>query len=74
LVAIYECNDILFRLDEQSGVVLLHGGGFGGPARSVRVSLANLAEETYGKIRQCLRKAAEAYVAEWRTIQKEKGA
>jgi aspartate 4-decarboxylase len=70
----YECTDILFRLAEQSGVVLLHGGGFGGPAWSVRVSLANLPEETYGKIGQYLRKAAEAYVTEWRTIQKKKGA
>ncbi len=38
------------------------------------MSLANLPEETYGKIGQYLRKAAEAYVAEWRTTQKEKGA
>jgi len=69
----YECTDILFRLAEQSGVVLLHGGGFGGPEWSVRVSLANLPEETYGKIGQFLRKAAEGYVAEWRASQKEKG-
>ncbi len=68
----YECTDILFRLAEQSGVVLLHGGGFGGPEWSVRVSLANLPEETYGQIGQHLRKAAEGYVAEWRSTQKKK--
>jgi aspartate 4-decarboxylase len=68
----YECTDILFRIAEQSGVVLLHGGGFGGPEWSVRVSLANLPEETYGKIGQYLRQAAEGYVAEWRASQKSK--
>lgn len=66
----YECTDILFRLAEQSGVVLLHGGGFGGPEWSVRVSLANLPEETYAKIGGYLRQTAEGYVAEWRASQK----
>jgi aspartate 4-decarboxylase len=61
----YECTDVLFRLAEQSGVVLLPGGGFGGPDWSVRVSLANLPEETYPKIGQYLRQAAQAYVDEW---------
>jgi aspartate 4-decarboxylase len=48
------------------GVVLLHGGGFGGPAWSVRVSLANLPEEMYAKIGQFLRAAAEGYVQKWK--------
>jgi aspartate 4-decarboxylase len=68
----YECTDILFRLAEQSGVVLLHGGGFGGPEWSVRVSLANLPEDTYGKIGQYLRTTAEGYLAEWKTAAKKK--
>ena len=55
----YECTDVLFRLAEQSGIVLMHGGGFGGPDWSVRVSLANLPEDTYPKIGQYLREAAE---------------
>jgi aspartate 4-decarboxylase len=63
----YECSDILFRLAEHRGVVLMHGGGFGGPDWSVRVSLANLAEETYPKIGQYLREAAESYVKEWQS-------
>jgi aspartate 4-decarboxylase len=61
----YECTDVLFRLAEHSGVVLMHGGGFGGPEWSVRVSLANLPEETYPMIGQYLRETAEAYVKEW---------
>jgi aspartate 4-decarboxylase len=66
----YECTDVLFRLAEKSGVVLMHGGGFGGPEWSVRVSLANLREETYPKIGQYLRDAAEGYVAEWKASTK----
>jgi len=62
----YECTDILFRIAEKSGVVLMHGGGFGGPDWSVRVSLANLPEDTYPKIGQFLREAAEGYVEEWK--------
>jgi aspartate 4-decarboxylase len=67
----YECTDVLFRLAEHSGVVLMHGGGFGGPDWSVRVSLANLAEETYPKIGQYLRETALAYVKEWKATQKK---
>jgi len=68
----YESTDILFRIAERSGVVLMHGGGFGGPDWSVRVSLANLPEETYPKIGQYLKQAAEGYVAEWKASQKTK--
>ena len=56
----------LFRLAEHSGVVLMHGGSFGGPEWSVRVSLANLREDTYPKIGQYLKEAAEGYVEEWK--------
>jgi len=63
----YECIDVLFRLAANSGVVLMPGGGFGGPDWSVRVSLANLPEETYPKIGQYLRKTAEEYVKEWKS-------
>jgi aspartate 4-decarboxylase len=67
----YECTDILFRLAEKSGVVLMHGGGFGGPDWSVRVSLANLPEDTYPKIGQYLKEAASAYVGEWKASQEK---
>ena len=63
----YECSDVLFRLAEHCGVVLMHGGGFGGPEWSVRVSLANLPEETYPKIGQYLREIASDYVEEWKS-------
>jgi aspartate 4-decarboxylase len=65
----YECVDVLFRLAEHSGIVLMPGGGFGGPDWSVRVSLANLAEETYPAIGQYLRKVALDYVKEWQAAQ-----
>ena len=61
----YECTDVLFRLAEHSGVVLMHGGGFGGPEWSVRVSLANLPEDTYPKIGHYLKEVAKAYLEEW---------
>lgn len=70
----YVCTDVLFRLAEHSGVVLMHGGGFGGPDWSVRVSLANLAEDTYPKIGQYLREAAQAYVKEWQAAKKTRAA
>jgi aspartate 4-decarboxylase len=67
----YECTDILFRLAEISGVILMHGGGFGGPEWSVRVSLANLPEDTYPRIGQLLKDAAEGYVKEWEASKKK---
>jgi len=53
--------DYLFRLAEQSGVVLMDGGGFGGPPWSIRVSLANLNDEDYAQIGNYMRKAAQQY-------------
>jgi aspartate 4-decarboxylase len=70
----YVCTDVLFRLAEHSGVVLMHGGGFGGPDWSVRVSLANLPEDTYPKIGQYLRETAQGYVQEWQATQKTSNA
>jgi len=67
----YECIDVLFRLAEHSGIVLMPGGGFGGPEWSIRVSLANLPEDTYPKIGQYLRETALAYVKEWESSQKK---
>ncbi|MEY9845309.1 hypothetical protein ABH940_002379 [Streptacidiphilus sp. BW17] len=46
----YVPTEPLFRLAEQTGVVLLNGGGFEGPQWSVRVSLANLDDLDYLKI------------------------
>ena len=68
----YACTDVLFRLAKHAGVVLMHGGGFGGPDWSVRVSLANLPEETYPKIGRYLRETMHTYVLEWKSSQQKR--
>jgi len=66
LKARYHPLDIVFRLAEQFSIVLLPGRGFDAPAWSVRVSLANLPDETYERIGEALRALARQYFAEWR--------
>ncbi|MFD6422114.1 bifunctional aspartate transaminase/aspartate 4-decarboxylase [Streptomyces sp. NPDC060198] len=61
----YEPVDPLFRLAEQTGVVLLNGGGFDGPEWSVRVSLANLDDLDYLRIGHHLRVIFDEYTQEW---------
>ncbi|MEV8315383.1 bifunctional aspartate transaminase/aspartate 4-decarboxylase [Streptomyces sp. NPDC059900] len=61
----YEPVDPLFRLAEQTHVVLLNGGGFEGPEWSVRVSLANLDDLDYLKIGHHLRAIFHDYASEW---------
>lgn len=63
----YEPIDILFRLAENSGIVLLNGGGFHGPTWSIRVSLANLDDEAYAQIGQDLKAALQQYVNEYQS-------
>jgi aspartate 4-decarboxylase len=63
----YEPVDPLFRLAEQSSVVLLNGGGFDGPEWSVRVSLANLDDLDYLKIGHHLHTIFQGYYQEWRS-------
>ncbi|MEU5181962.1 bifunctional aspartate transaminase/aspartate 4-decarboxylase [Streptomyces longwoodensis] len=69
LQATYEPVDPLFRLAQQTGVVLLNGGGFEGPQWSVRVSLANLDDLDYLKIGHHLRVIFDDYVQEWKDAQ-----
>ncbi|WP_206885323.1 bifunctional aspartate transaminase/aspartate 4-decarboxylase [Alicyclobacillus mali (ex Roth et al. 2021)] len=66
LQSAYEPVDILFRLAESSGIVLLNGGGFHAPAWSVRVSLANLPDDAYDIIGQEIVAALDAYALAWR--------
>jgi aspartate 4-decarboxylase len=66
MVKNYEPVDLLFRVAEESSVVLLDGGGFGGPPWSIRVSLANLDEDDYARIGGYIRKASEEYAAAWK--------
>jgi aspartate 4-decarboxylase len=66
MMANYEPVDFLFRLAEKSGVVLMDGGGFGGPPWSIRVSLANLDDGDYAKIGKHMVEAATEYVEAWK--------
>ena len=50
--------DILFRLAEEHGIVLLNGGGFAAPNWSTRVSLANLDDAAYANIGRAVRAVA----------------
>lgn len=61
----YKPVDILLRLAEESSIVLLSGGGFHGPEWSIRISLANLNDESYSKIGEVLRRILEEYVTIW---------
>jgi len=58
-------HELLFRLAEEAGVVLLPGGGFGTRHPSGRVSLANLNEEDYVKIGRSVRKLRDEYLARY---------
>src|SRR5688500_6251158 len=61
--------DIVFRLAEDHGIVLLNGGGFEAPDWSVRVSFANLDDEVYENIGRAVRAVARGYVMAWRAAQ-----
>ncbi|MGE5268846.1 MAG: bifunctional aspartate transaminase/aspartate 4-decarboxylase, partial [Thiohalocapsa sp.] len=58
--------EILFRLAEESGVVLLPGKGFATPHPSARVSLANLDEADCARIGRIIRSLMEDYLREYR--------
>src|ERR1700742_1833156 len=53
--------DLAFRLAEAHGIVLLNGGGFDAPEWSLRVSLANLADDVYDDIGRGVRSIARGY-------------
>lgn len=58
--------DILLRLAEESSIVLLSGSGFYSSKWSIRISLANLSDESYPEIGKVLRKILEDYAASWK--------
>ena len=62
----YEPVDVLFRLAEICSVVLLNGGGFDGPEWSIRVSLANLTDESYTAIAKGIVLIISEYVEDWK--------
>ena len=53
--------DIVFRLAEDHGIVLLNGSGFEAPDWSVRVSFANLNEHVYDDLGRAVRAVARSY-------------
>ena len=57
--------EMLFRLADEGGVVLLPGKGFGTLHPSARVSLANLNEYEYTKIGRVIRTLADEYYQEF---------
>ncbi len=62
----YEPVDVLFRLAGSCSVVLLNGGGFDGPEWSIRVSLANLDEESYTAIARGIVTIVSEYADDWK--------
>jgi aspartate 4-decarboxylase len=61
--------DLAFRLAEDHGIVLLNGGGFEAPNWSLRVSLANLPDESYEDIGRGVRTIARGYRAAFEASQ-----
>lgn len=53
--------DIVFRLAEDHGIVLLNGSGFDAPNWSVRISFANLDDYVYDDIGRAIRAVARSY-------------
>ncbi|AIJ47105.1 bifunctional aspartate transaminase/aspartate 4-decarboxylase [Comamonas testosteroni] len=58
-------GDMLFRIADETGIVLLPGRGFGSNRPSGRASLANLNEYEYAAIGRALRKMADELYAEY---------
>lgn len=70
LTSAFEPIDFVLRLAEEHGIVLMDGGGFDAPALSVRVSLANLPDESYARIGQAIINLVDDYHAQWRQNRK----
>ena len=66
----FSANELLFRIAEGTGIVLLPGRGFGTQHPSGRASLANLNEYEYAAIGRALRTMADQDHAEFSKSQK----
>lgn len=62
----FSANELLFRIADETGIVLLPGRGFGTQQPSGRASLANLNEFEYAAIGHSLRKMADEFYAEFK--------
>ncbi|MEM6052121.1 bifunctional aspartate transaminase/aspartate 4-decarboxylase [Erwinia sp. P7711] len=58
-------TDLLFRIAEETGIVMLPGSGFGTQQPAGRISLANLNEYEYAAIGKALRNMMEHYYREY---------
>ncbi len=65
----YTPVDILYKLANDYSVVLLSGNGFAGPKWSIRVSLANLNDESYPQIGLAIKEILNDYLNSWRASQ-----
>ena len=54
-------GELLYRIADEAGVVLMPGGGFGDTRPSARVSLANLNEADYAAIGKAIRNLLDEY-------------
>ena len=63
----YNPLDVVFRLANETSLVLLNGGGFAGPKWSVRVSLPNLNEADYVKIGKSIKRVLDEYAKVWQS-------
>ncbi len=66
----FEPVDVVFRLAEETSLVLLNGGGFNGPEWSIRASLANLNEEDYVVIGKGIASVLKEYAEIWQQSKK----
>jgi aspartate 4-decarboxylase len=66
LKANYEPVDVVFRLANETSLVLLNGSGFDGPQWSIRASLANLNQKDYEVIGKGIRNILDEYAEEWK--------
>ena len=62
----FSAGDLLFRIADETGIVLLPGRGFGTKHPAGRVSLANLNEYQYASIGRALRGMADQYYEEFK--------
>ena len=62
----YKPADMLFKLANNYSIVLLSGQGFYGPEWSVRISLANLDDNSYTFIGNSIKEVLSYYVYTWK--------
>lgn len=62
----YEPVDVVFRLAQETSLVLLNGGGFDAPEWSIRCSLANLKREDYVRIGEGIASILHSYADKWK--------